>query len=1062
MGKLVQFKAKFIYQNYHLNCIFESFKNARLTKNIISSIDEVDGIDCMKKTDINTIKKLIENLISTQKKPLPQERKCTTRKVGLPILEDFNRKSKLKSTNTPSIKIMCTNIDQMTTPKKNEMIKRIESEKPMIVAITEMKPKNTDARQIEYHIPNYSLHPINLTNNTGRGIAVYTHSSIDKSVIQIKSKIDYEESCLLEVRLRHGDTLLFGCCYRSPTPSPLSDTNNRNLVELLKSIADKKYSHVCIVGDFNYRKINWKTWTAPGNEETAEFAFIEGVRDCFLHQHVEENTRRRGDDEPSLLDLVLTNEVMQVSNLKHRAPLGKSDHDVILFDFHCYMNYAVPKEKFLWKKGNFEAMREKVNGEDFFATASQIGNTESCSRVEKCWNILKTKLLGLRDEYVPKITVSNKPSWRDKGSFPIDDTVRQAIKAKNKKHRTWISSISFNDRDRARKDFAKARNKVKNLLRKAKRNYEKEIALHSKSNPKCFWEYTRSKMKTKCGIAPLLSDPNDKDSLKFDDQEKANILQDQFSSVFTQETNTDIPILAPRTSTVITNIHVTEEMVLVLLKALNVNKSVGPDDIHPKLLKELADVIAKPIAKLFNMTVEDNELPDEWKKAFVSPIFKKGARNLAVNYRPISLTCILCKMMEKLIRQVVMDHLIKQSLLSDKQHGFINGRSTTTQLLVYLDICTRAIVDGHVMDVIYLDFWKAFDTVPHNRLLGKLESYGIKGNILQWIKAFLVGRTQEVLVNCVKSKCAPVASGIPQGSVLGPVLFVIYINDILDSIDSNGLMFADDTKIFRLISSKEDSEKLQNDIKRLEKWSSIWELEFNSEKCHVLTLGKFENIRHTHRYKICEKEMEHVYTEKDLGVTVDENLSFEEHIANKIRVANTIVGQIRSSFTFLDGQTFKRLYTSLVRPHIEYAQAVWSPHQEKFIKMLENVQIRATKLVDGIGDLDYTERLKKLDLPSLKYRRRRGDMIEMFKHFNKYDKNALSTSFQPRQRVLRKHKLQVHERMPKDGCRGLQSNGFYYRTSRQWNTLPVNVAEAKTTDAFKNNLDKHWRNIAHI
>ena len=188
-----------------------------------------------------------------------------------------------------------------------------------------------------------------------------------------------------------------------------------------------------------------------------------------------------------------------------------------------------------------------------------------------------------------------------------------------------------------------------------------------------------------------------------------------------------------------------------------------------------------------------------------------------------------------------------------------------------------------------------------------------------------------------------------------------------------GLMFADDTKIFRLISSKEDSEKLQNDIKTLEKWSSIWELEFNLENCHVLTLGKFENIRHTHRYKICEKEMEHVYTEKDLGVTVDENLSFEEHITNKIRVANTIVGQIRSSFTFLDGQTFKRLYTSLVRPHIEYAQAVWSPHQEKFIKMLENVQIRATKLVDGIGDLDYIERLKKLDLPSLKYRRRRGD-----------------------------------------------------------------------------------------
>ena len=675
---------------------------------------------------------------------------------------------------------------------------------------------------------------------------------------------------------------------------------------------------------------------------------------------------------------------------------------------------------------------------------------------------MKMKLNGLRDDYVPKIKVSNKPSWRDKGSFPIDKTARQAIKAKNKIHRTWISSITFNDRDKARKEFAKARNKVKRLLRKAKRNYEKEIALKSKSNPKCFWEYTRSKMKTKCGIAPLLSDPENKDSLTFDDQEKANVLQDQFSSVFTQESCTDIPVLPPRTFSTISNILITEEMVLLLLKALNVNKSVGPDGMHPKLLKELAGLIAEPIAKLFNMTIEDNVLPDDWKKAFVSPIFKKGARNLAVNYRPISLTSILCKMMEKLIREVVMDHLIKHSLLSDKQHGFINGRSTTTQLLVYLDICTRSIVDGHVIDVIYLDFWKAFDTVPHHRLLGKLESYGIKGNILQWIKAFLIGRTQEVIVNGVKSKCVPVASGIPQGSVLGPILFVIYINDILDNIDSNGLMFADDTKIFRLISSKGDSERLQNDIESLEKWSSKWELKFNSEKCHVLTLGKFENIRHTHRYKICEREMEHVYTEKDLGVTIDENLSFEEHISNKIKIANALVGRIRSSFTFLDAQTFKRLYTSLVRPHIEYAQAVWSPYLEKYIKMLENVQIRATKLVDGIGDLDYTERLKKLDLPSLKYRRRRGDMIEMFKHFNKYDKHSLSTSFQPRQRVQRTHKLQVYERIPKDGCRGLQSNGFYFRTSRQWNTLPKNVAEAKTIDTFKNNLDKHWNQIIYV
>ena len=254
---------------------------------------------------------------------------------------------------------------------------------------------------------------------------MFTHSSLDKSVIQIKSKIEYEEACLLEIRLRHGDTLLFGCCYRSPTPSQTSESNNKHLIDLLKSISDKKYTHVCIVGDFNYRSINWKTWTTTGGENSDEFAFIESIRDCFLYQHVEHPTRRRGDDEPSLLDLLLTNESMQVSNLKHKAPLGKSDHDVMIFNYHCYLNYAKPKEKFLFDKGDFNSMRSKLDeegwNENFVTTASRLIDTESSPRVEQCWNLIKTKLMELRDQFVPKTTISNKPSWREKGSFPIDE-----------------------------------------------------------------------------------------------------------------------------------------------------------------------------------------------------------------------------------------------------------------------------------------------------------------------------------------------------------------------------------------------------------------------------------------------------------------------------------------------------------------------------------------------------------------------------------------------------------------------------------------------------------------
>ena len=236
----------------------------------------------------------------------------------------------------------------------------------------------------------------------------------------------------------------------------------------------------------------------------------------------------------------------------------------------------------------------------------------------------------------------------------------------------------------------------------------------------------------------------------------------------------------------------------------------------------MAEEIAPPVALIFNKSIAEGKLPSEWKEAFISSIYKKGSKNLAENYRPISLTSILCKVLESQVRELVLSHLKENKLLSSKQYGFIGGRSTALQLLYYLDHCARKIAEGKVVDSVYFDFSKAFDKVPHRRLLGKLEAYGISGSILNWIREFLCGRTQTVVVNGEKSKKAAVRSGIPQGTVLGPLLFVIYINDILDGIESNGLLYADDTKIFREITSEKDSLCLQADIKRLEQWSKEW------------------------------------------------------------------------------------------------------------------------------------------------------------------------------------------------------------------------------------------------
>lgn len=1051
LGKWVAYKAKYILQYYHLQCLFKTFNRARLEENIITNIDDVDGIENIEGEKRDELKSLIETLkVKWNEKLLSREKKKPVRRIfqegsALP-------KKRLKCSNLPSMKIIYTNADQLTSPKMLELRNLIKIKKPLIIAVCEMKTKSPKERTLkDYEIPDYDLHPVNLDNSIGRGIAVYTHSSISKSIIQLKPQSKFEEACLLEVRLRGGDLLLFGCFYRSPTPTKTSDENNELLNKLFYTLSEKKYSHRCFIGDFNFRDINWNTWTTSNGDDSTDAKFIETVRNCYLHQHIEKPTRRRGNDEPSQLDLIFSEEVMQVSGISHLAPLGKSDHDVVIFDYHCYLDYSKKKKKFMFNKADYEKMRNKLTLENW---SNNFVNSMKEKPVEMIWHSIKSKTLELRNEFVPCQIPSD---YKNKGSIPISKQSRDAIRKKHKCHRAWMSTKSKESSDKARQDYTKERNKVKSLLRKDKMKFERNIALQAKTNPKAFWAYTRSQLKTKCGVAPLLRNPKDKESMEFNDTEKANILQRQFTSVFTREPEGDLPNFDQRTNFIISDLLVQREVTCERLKELNTSKKHGPDEMHPRLLSELAHQLADPLTLLFNKSMRDGIVPCDWKKAMISPLYKKGSKHLPENYRPISLTSIVCKIMESLVRDMLVQHLLKLNLLSPKQYGFLNGRSTVTQLLYFLEKCVENIVDGGVVDTVYLDFSKAFDTVPHRRLLKKLEAYGIQGRLLSWIREFLVERTQEVAVNGEKSKEATVISGIPQGTVLGPILFVIYINDLLEKINSDGLMFADDTKIFRKILSADDALILQEDIHTLEDWSKLWLLNFHPDKCHILTLGKFENIRHAHRYKICDREMEHVSEENDLGITIDSEMRFHEHIAKKIRVANAIVGQIRRSFSHLDCDSFRRMFIAFVRPHLEYGQHIWSPHLLKHINAIENVQIRATKLVNGLKDLDYEERLRRLNLPTLSYRRRRGDMIEIYKHFHSYDRATISPSFNPQNRPSRKHNFQLYIRQPKDGIRGIETNSFYQRATGVWNNLPKTVVNAENINCFKTDLDQHWQ-----
>ena len=301
------------------------------------------------------------------------------------------------------------------------------------------------------------------------------------------------------------------------------------------------------------------------------------------------------------------------------------------------------------------------------------------------------------------------------------------------------------------------------------------------------------------------------------DKEKAEALNNFFTSVFTRECTTNIPHLQERTiEEPLQDLAITEDSVMKKLQALNPAKSPGTDGMHPKVLKELCPAISKPLAIIMSKSLEEGYLPESWKSANVTPIYKKGKKNDCGNYRPVSLTSILCKTLEGLIRTHVMKHIDRNNLLSPCQHGFVEGRSCSTQFLHCLDVWMEKLDEGSRLDVIYLDFAKAFDSIPNQRLLHKLEMYGLTNKIIKWSECFLTGRKQRVIINGEQSTWTEVLSGVPQGSVLGPLFFILFINDMPDVVDNYIALFAD-AKLFSTISNEDDHSALQQDLSSLRK-----------------------------------------------------------------------------------------------------------------------------------------------------------------------------------------------------------------------------------------------------
>ena len=968
---------------------------------------------------------------------LRSETNCSQDKVkGKPKTVNFNDKS--------SLKVIFSNVDTLSN-KCAELEAFLCTESPHIIGLCEIYPKFAMDKTASstLNLPNYEKFTPNKQGD--RGIVLYIHKSLSAFKVDILSESDFKESVWCEISLKDRDKLLLGCVYRSPSSTSF---NNGKLNELIDKACDLKYSHFMLLGDFNYPEIDWQNKDVTTNPNSDPSKFFECIQDNFLFQHIVWPTRFRTGQIPNILDLVFTNEedMIPKDSIKIDSPIGKSDHSLIIFDFMCYMNNNIgPKDSYSYFKGNYEGFINNLNNLDW----DSLFEDKSVDEMWTCFNDIMSDRMN---QYIPKKKINNTfinpPLWMDRAT-------KAAI---IKKRKSW-KHYKYSRSRVAHACYVKDRNDCTRTVKNAKYSFERKVALEAKANVKSFWNYVNSKLKTRSGIGTLEKPDG---SLATSTADKVEVLNNFFTSVFTRTPDLQNFDANPNIDCKLDSINITMDMVIKKLNQLKTDKSAGPDGLHPKVLYEVREAICYPLYIIFCKSVNEGTVPDEWKKAIVSPIFKKGKKTCPGNYRPVSLTSVVCKILESIIRDSFMEYLMENNLFTDSQYGFRPGRSCVTQLLEVLDEWSDWMDSGFSIDTIYLDFSKAFDSVPHQRLFLKLEKLGFSGTILDWIKSFLLNRKQSVRINKTLSSWSDVVSGVPQGSVLGPVLFLIFINDLPDTIDGIVKIFADDCKAYTKISSVDDSNKLQENLDLLCDWSNIWKLNFNASKCKVMHINPGTSDDDIYNYTMLDDAdnnvaLSVVTEEKDLGVTFEPNLKFEKHITNIINKAQRILALIHHSFDCMDQEMFIILYKSIIRPLLEYGTCIWSPYLKKDIRRLEAVQRRATKFVKNISHLSYEERLRALGLPTLEYRRERNDMLQIYRALHGIDDIDCSRLFTLAPlNITRGHNWKLFHKQ----CRTTQRlNSFSIRVVDRWNSLSSETVSATSLNAFKSALNnENWSN----
>ena len=753
------------------------------------------------------------------------------------------------------------------------------------------------------------------------------------------------------------------------------------MIELGKSIEKvkaKAKGNIWILGDFNLPKLTWTdnipTLKPDCSLKPAYETFLDQIDDFSLTQMVTQPTR-----QGNILDLFLTTNPTLIQQVNCQA--GLSDHDMVIAygALKPTTQKCKPRKVSLFCKADWPKFKSLMRNYQEKFLNSHIGRS-----VEELWNDFTSTLDLFSSQCIPTKTFSGKKSlpW-------ITQEIKRQIRKRDHLYRKYKKTGDQGFRTK----FLALRKSIKSKIKLSHDSYLEGLLGLNDENSVCdskkLFSFLKSSKQDQLGTPPL----NHKNRLVTETAEKADVHNQHFQSVFTakgplslsrlckmklQDTvdhgklpSETLPPGVLKSTPVMEDFGISVAGILKLLRNLKPGKAAGPDRLKPILLKELSEEIAPIIQVIFERSIQTGKLPAEWCRARVTPIFKKGDKSSAANYRPISLTCILCKMLEHIMASHMVKHLNKHDLLYDLQHGFRAKRSCETQLTMLFEHLARNTSAGKQTDLILLDFSKAFDKVNHSKLLWKLHQYGIRGNALSWILAFLGNRSQTVVLEGEESESVPVTSGIPQGSVLGPILFLVYINDLPEELSSQVRLFADDTAVYLTVGGSEDEKVLQKDLDRLSVWENQWDMEFNPSKCQVVRVTTAKEVIKS-VYTLHGQVLEVVTSARYLGVDISSGLTWNSHIDRITGKANgTLVGYIRRNIKTKNRKVRETAFNTLVRPQLEFAAPVWDPYNKDKRLQLEKIQRRAARWTVNNFDnrSSVTAMLDQLGWRSLEQRR---------------------------------------------------------------------------------------------